>query len=102
MKRISAAVLVAVLAAPAWAQQPPARPDVMTPTGADGKTHACKILRTYKHSEGGTAFDVRDDVTGETMTVIDKASPEPASELKPADPILAPKPYTAARVQVQF
>src|SRR5438105_2861394 len=102
MKRISAAALAAVLAMPAWAQQPPARPDVMTLTGADGKSHACKILRSYKHPEGGTAFEVRDDVTGDTMTVIDKTSTEAATAPKPADPILATKTYTAAKVQVQF
>jgi HEAT repeats len=110
MKCIHAAAVAAALlgAVPAWAQQPSARPDVMTLSTADGKSaHACKILRTYKHASGGVAYDVRDEVTGELMTVIDRNSPDDVKAVKtetvthtvPADPILAPKTYAAPKVQ---
>ncbi|HEX4591037.1 MAG TPA: HEAT repeat domain-containing protein [Gemmataceae bacterium] len=112
MKRISAAALAAALAVPAWAQQPSARPDVMTLTGLDGKPHACQVLRTYKHPGGGTAFEVRDNVTGETMTVVDQSKPDvvragDASDVLPApslpiDPLLQPKDYAGPNVQMQF
>src|SRR5205823_13840095 len=58
MKRTSAAALAPALAVPAWAQQPAARPDVMTITGPDGKAHACQVVRTYQHPGGGTAHEV--------------------------------------------
>jgi hypothetical protein len=115
MKQTHAAALAAALVAaiPAWGQSPPARPDVMTLTNQDGKpAHACKVLRTYKHPAGGTAYEVRDEVTGEVMTVIENAHPddvkaslkaEPVTETpKPTDPILAPKSYSAPKVQQQF
>jgi HEAT repeats len=113
MKRTHAAALAAALVAavPAWGQQPPARPDVMTLSTADGKaTHACKVLRTYKHPSGGIAYEVRDEVTGEVMTVIDRSAPddvkavktETVTESKSADPIMAPKTYAAPKVQQQI
>jgi hypothetical protein len=122
MKRITAAALAALLAGPALAQSP-AKPDVMTITGADGKAHACKVVRTYAHPSGGTAFEVRDTVTGETMTVIENASldavkvttekPSTTTEsLKPVegkpievkidDPILEPKQYANPKVQAEY
>jgi hypothetical protein len=101
MKRIPAAALAAFLAVPAWAQQPPARPDTMTLTGADGKSHSCKIIRSYKHSNGGTAFEVRDTVTGETMTVIDAADKTGESKPAPA-PTATPKANNGSKVQVGF
>ena len=76
MKRTHAAALAAALVAavPAWGQSPAARPDVMTLTTPDGKAaHPCKVLRTYKHPAGGTAYEVRDQVTGEVFTVVENA-----------------------------
>jgi hypothetical protein len=111
MKRISAAALAAALAVPAWAQQPAARPDVMTITGPDGRAHACQVVRTYQHPGGGTAHEVRDSVTGETMTVIDRVGPdvvkasdksETFTESKPVDPILQPREYVGPKVQMEF
>jgi hypothetical protein len=85
MKRFHAAALAAVLAAPVWAQSP-ARPDVITLTGPDGKSpHACTVLRTYKHSSGGTAMEVRDQVTNEIVTVVENASPDAAKAATPAE-----------------
>jgi hypothetical protein len=114
MKRIHAAALAAVLAGAlgASAQQPPARPDVITLTGQDGKPHACKVLRMYKHSSGGTACDVRDETNGEILTVIDDTSPntikaEIASapvgvSHQPVDPILQPKAYASPKMQEEY
>jgi hypothetical protein len=122
MKRITAAALAALLAGPALAQPPAAKPDVMTITGADGKAHACKIVRTFAHPSGGTAYEVRDQLTGETMTVVENASPEavksttqmsaPTTETKPLeakpvevkidDPIFQPKEYASPKVQQEY
>jgi HEAT repeats len=117
MKRVHAAVLTAALAGvvPAAAQQPPAPApaDVITLSGQDGKpSRQCRVLRSYKHPAGGTALEVRDEATGEVMTIIENADPEKVkATLKPetvtqvpvgGDPILQPKAYAGARVQQKF
>src|SRR5438874_2292437 len=117
MKRIHAAALAAALTgvAPAWGQTPaaPARTDVMTLTGPDGTAHTYKVLRTSRHPAGGTAYEVRDAATGETMTVVENASPDDVKAVakaestttgsaKPADPILRPGLYSPPKVRQQF
>jgi hypothetical protein len=108
MKRLHATALAAALAAavPAWGDPPADSAPVMT-LNKDGKAHQYKILKTYKHPSGGTAYDVKDEATGEIMTVIEDASPAVIqSSLKPevvietpvrpavkADPILQPAAY---------
>jgi len=78
------------------------------------------VLKTYKHASGGTAYDVRDEATGEVLTVVENATAEQvraavkneatAQPAKPAakpaakpDPILQPQTYnTDARLQKKF
>jgi hypothetical protein len=110
MKRLHATALAAALAAavPAWGDPPP-KPaggdQVMTLT-KDGKPHQYKVLKTYKHPSGGTAYDVKDEATGEVMTVVENATVEQVTAtFKPgvtevktrvagqADPTLQPKAY---------
>ncbi|HEY1381758.1 MAG TPA: HEAT repeat domain-containing protein [Gemmataceae bacterium] len=117
MKRIHAAALAAALAGvtPAWAQQPaaPAPSDAITLTGPDGTAHTYKVLRTSRHPAGGTAYEVRDPATGDTMTVVENANPGDVKTVakaennvtrsaKAADPILQPGLYGSPRVQPQF
>ncbi len=114
MKRIHAAALAAILAGvvPASAQQPPVRPDVITLTGQDGKPHTCKVLRMYKHANGETACDVRDETNGEILTVIEDTSPDTAKAAiksesvietpKPVDPILQPKAHASPMDQEEY
>jgi hypothetical protein len=112
MKRFHAAALAAVLAAPAWAQQPSARPDTITLTGQDGRPHACTVIRTYRDSSGATACEVRDQLNGEILTVVENAAPEtvkassqsePVIEpTKSSDPILQPKAFAGPKIQDQF
>jgi hypothetical protein len=112
MKHFHAAALAVLMAAPAWAQQPSARPEIITLTGPDGTAHACKVLRTYKHPSGGTACEVRDETNGEILTVIEAAGPEAAKteaktvgvkeSVEPSDPILKLKDYAGAKAQVQL
>jgi HEAT repeats len=112
MKRFHAAALAAVLAVPAWAQQPAAKPETITLSGQDGKPHTCKVLRTYKDSSGATVCEVRDQLNGEILTVIEDVNPEtvkaanksePVVEpIKPVDPILQPKEFAAPKAQEQF
>jgi hypothetical protein len=126
MKRIHAAAFAAALVAamPVRAQQASARTDVLTLTSEDGKTaQTYKVVRTYKHPSGGTATEVRDEKTGETMTVVENAQPddvkasfkmepfvsakqtEPtkaADTAKSVDPILSPKAYAAPKVQQEL
>jgi hypothetical protein len=115
MKRIHATVLTAALLGGVWAwgQQPPAPAEndsVMTLT-KDGQPHRYKILKTFKHPSGGTAYEVKDDATGEIMTVVENATPEQVkavtkTEVKPADgaksakavkadPIMQPTEFSA-------
>lgn len=117
MKRMHAAAITAILAGvPALAQQKPtaapAQPATITLTGQDGKSERqCKVLRTYKHPDGGIAQEVKDETTGEILTVIEKdaktstaSGPEGAEKGEPAaaDPILQPKDYSPAHVRSQF
>ncbi len=83
MKRIHATALAAALigTVPAWGQQPPAKAGgdansmVLSKDGQQpGKQY--KVLRTYKHPSGGMAYEVKDEATGEVMTVIENASPD--------------------------
>jgi hypothetical protein len=108
MKRLHATALAAALAAavPAWGDPPAGSAPVMT-LNKDGKSHQYKVLKTYKHPSGGTAYDVRDEATGETMTVVEDASQAaiqstlksefvietPARPAVKADPILQPAAY---------
>lgn len=101
----AAAVAAALLAAVAGrAQSPDTRPDVMALSASrDGSSpHPCKVLRTYPHPAGGTAYEVRDLMTGEVMTVVENADParlqavvkaEAIAESKPATPRPSPRTY---------
>jgi hypothetical protein len=105
MKRILAAAVAAALAIPALAQQSPAKSDTMTLTGADGKSHTYKIVRTSTAPNGGTSYEVKDTVSGEVMTVVDEStkngavSPKPADSMakKAADSTVKPKQTTQVK-----
>ena len=91
MKRILAAAMAAALAIPALAQQSPAKSDTMTLTGADGKSHTYKIVRTSTAPNGGTSYEVKDTVSGEVMTVVDESAKPETVTAKPADSAVKPK-----------
>jgi hypothetical protein len=97
MKRILAACVAAALAAPALAQQPPAKSDTMTLSGPDGKTHTYKIVRTSKAPNGGTSYEVKDTVTGEVMTVVDESAKADATMPKSTEPAATPKQLTPSK-----
>lgn len=65
--------------------------NVIMLTGSDGKPHKCQVIKTYKHSSGGMAMEVKDLQTGETMTVIDKSGTStPTASTSPKSAQTAP------------
>lgn len=81
---------------------------VMTIT--DGaKTLKCDVIRSYKHPEGGVAYEVKVQDTGEVMTIIEDEATAKETAAKPsvksakADPIMQPKQYIGSpRVKQQW
>lgn len=91
MTRIHAAALAAALlgAAPGYGQKPPApadNPNTLT-LSKDGQAgQKCKVLKTYKHPSGGTAYEVKDEKTGEVMTVVENATPDQVKAVTTTEP----------------
>src|SRR5439155_26998800 len=76
----TAAALGGVLLAAclATAEQPPKPAEgekVMMLTKEGQPPRRCKVLRSWKHPSGGTAYEVKAEDTGEIMTVIERAAP---------------------------
>ncbi len=96
------------------AKQSAAKDSIITLTTSDGKPQRCQVLKTYKHSSGAMALEVKDLDTGEVMTIVESAAPATAKQAdasakpttiaqmaaqstagKPTDPIMQPKDYVA-------
>jgi hypothetical protein len=90
MKRIHATALAAALlgAVPAWGQPAPAPAggdNVLTLTKDGQPGQKCQVLRTYKHPSGGTAYEVKDQTTGEVLTVVENATTEQVKAVTPSE-----------------